>query len=460
MRSELPFTKVYLVGIKGAGMTALAQILASHKVHVTGSDTKETFFTDALLRQSGIHFFERFSQDNVPADTQAIIHSTAYHPEVHEELVFAQSRGIPVFSYPEFLGILTKQKLSIAVCGAHGKTTTTALLAHVLFSMGKDPSALVGSEVLDWKNDALMGTGVNFVFEADEYQNKLKHYHPWSLILTNVGYDHPDYFPTSQSYEEVFESFVRKIPPHGWVVVCADNEGAMRVSNVSQRITYGYAKDALYQIREENPKRGFAQTFTIQKDNEVIGEFSLRLFGRHNIQNASGVIAFCDTMGLDMKAVSKGLQSFHGTTRRMEKKGTYKGSLVLDDYAHHPEEIEVTLDALKEHYPNKEKIVVFQPHTFSRTEMFLDDFGKSFQEADAVLLLDIYASSREKEGAISSDDLAKKINESSPEKAANVHTKERAIDLLKKSADKDTIIITMGAGDVWRVGEALVKKSG
>jgi len=440
-------------------MTSLAQVLVAHNVRVTGSDGKEQFFTDTILRASGIHYYEHFSRDNIPADAQAIIYSTAYSPQTNEELIYAQERGIPLHSYPEFLGLVVAQKLSIAVCGTHGKTTTTAMMAHILKNAGKDPSAVVGSTVVNWKSGALSGTGANFVFEADEYQNKFQQYHPWSVIVTNVDFDHVDFFSSIEQYQYAFQQFLEKVPAHGFLVVNADDDVALDVSSGrdSNRYTFGYTNDALYHIREEKPKRGYVQAFSLAYGEEILGPYQLTQWGRHNTHNAAATATLAHVMGIDTSDVIEGLADFRGTVRRMESKGIYRGAEIIDDYAHHPREIEATLEALSNAFPTKEIIVVFQPHTYSRTEPFLDEFATTLSRANAVLLLDIYSSARELTGSVSSTDLSHRINALQNECAANVHTRERAVELLKKSADKNTIIVTMGAGDVWRVGEELLQ---
>jgi UDP-N-acetylmuramate--alanine ligase len=459
MRTQLSYKRVHFVGIKGVGMTSLAQILVAHNIKVTGSDTEEEFFTDTILRKNGIVFSENFSPENIPKDVEAVIYSTAYHPETNEEILYAKKRGLAVFSYPEFLGILAKQKLSIAVCGTHGKTTTTALLAHVFKTAKKDPGALVGSKVIDWGGCALAGKGSHFIFEADEYQNKFQYYATWSALVVNIGFDHPDFFENQEMYNKVFYDFLKKIPPHGWIIVNADDDRSMEISKdfSSHRVTFGYSEISDYTIRETKTKPRMAQTFEIYKKGELLGTFSLKLFGQHNILNATSVIAFCDTIGISLQDIEKGLKDFSGTQRRMQIIGKYKGGIIIDDYAHHPREIEKTLEAVRQAYPKKEQIVVFQPHTFSRTKMFVREFAESLSSADAILLLDIYTSAREANGEISSNEIVKNINKKYTELSANVHTIERAVELLKKSVDKDTVVITMGAGDVWRVGEELVK---
>lgn len=451
---------MHFVGIKGAGMAALAQVVLAHGVRVSGSDTEEVFFTDEILKRLGITVYEKFSVHHITNELDAVVYSTAYRREAHEELVKADELQIPIFSYPEFLGKLSEQKLSIAVCGTHGKTTTTAMIAHVLHLSGGEPSAIVGSSVANWNSGALAGTGGHFVFEADEYQNKFQYYHPWSVVLTNVGYDHGDFFPTSEKYEKAFADFTARVPKHGFLIVCADDAGALRVTEplASRRITYGLHEDAQYRAEALLRREGSGERFRVTKDGEELGEFSIHLWGRHQIQNAAGAVAMLDTMGIAASDIEKGLADFRGTARRMEAKGEYRGALVFDDYAHHPEEIAATLGAAREHFSDKSIVIVFQPHTFSRTETFLDGFARALAPADAVLLLDIYSSAREKKGSVSSDDIAERINAIHAERAANVHTIDQAAKLLRKSADENTVIITMGAGDVWQVGEALTSE--
>lgn len=462
---EFLYKKVHFVGIKGAGMTSLATILKAHNVEVTGSDTQEVFFTDILLHNANIVVSTPFSEKNISDTVEAVVYSTAYKEETNSEIVLAKRKGIPLYSYPEFLGILTKQKKSIAVCGTHGKTTTSALLGHVLNYAEMHPSALVGGEVLNWKSGALSGTGSYFVFESDEYQNKFSYYAPWSILLTNVTWDHPDFFPDKNAYEKVFTDYIHKVPSDGWVIVNADDPGALRVSESKsfQRITYGYGEHAQYRIYDTTTQNGFIQSFSVRTNEKNLGIFSLSLFGKHNIQNATAVIALCDTLGIPMNAISRGLESFLGTTRRLEKKGVYHNTTyIYDDYAHHPEEIEASLLALKGVYPNKKLIVVFQPHTFSRTQTFLDLFVQSLNKADTIVLLDIYASAREHRGTISSDDIAKKITSAYPNKRAfNIHTIQNAVEYLYKEdlIDDSSVLVTMGAGDVWRVGEELLAKN-
>ena len=237
--------KIYMAGIKGAGMTAVAEILHARGIEVSGSDTKEKFFTDEVLRRKKIKFYENFSVRHIPQDADLIIYSTAYSEENNVEIQEAKKINLPTLSYPEVLGLLFREKFGIAVCGTHGKTTTTALLAECLKNAGVDPSAIVGSKVIQWGGGALAGTGRFFVAEADEYQNKFQYYNPWAVVLTSVDWDHPDFFPTFEKYKQVFRDFVAKIPRHGFLVVWGDSSDTLEITKSAkcEVIKYGFQED-------------------------------------------------------------------------------------------------------------------------------------------------------------------------------------------------------------------------
>jgi UDP-N-acetylmuramate--alanine ligase len=450
----------YLVGIKGTGMSAVAQILAVQGVTVSGSDTEEKFFTEDTLKKERIAYFENFLPEHITGSEDVVIYSTAYKPDTHPELLSAQEKGVPLLSYPEFLAMLVREKLSIAVCGSHGKTTTTAMLAHTLEMAGLDPSAIVGSRVINWGGGARGGRGIHFVFEADEYQNKLALYEPWSAILTNIDYDHPDFFPTPESYRETFRAFLAKLPPHGFLLVCGDDAEAVKTAKESGRrfVTYGFSVDSDYRI-DPRPTTHDKQLFTVTQKEKIIGEFEIQLVGRHNVQNAGGVVAMCHLLKCDMEKVSEGLRTFEGTARRFEKVGESDGVLFFDDYAHHPAEILATLKGARAKYPHKRILAVFQPHTFSRTSALFEEFAQCFGSADKVYLLDIYASAREAVGEVTSEKLTERINRYNPGRAEYVGNIEDAVKALQKEMQKNDLVITIGAGDGWKVNEKLKMKN-
>ncbi len=455
--------KIHMIGIKGAGMAALAEILTDRHIRVSGSDTSEHFFTDNVLLRRGIRPIEGFSPDNIPSDVDVIIYSTAYKADTNRELAAAQERGktARILSYPEAVGEITREHLSILVCGTHGKTTTSALLAETLKFLDADPLALIGSKISAWGGNALFGEGNHFVLEADEYQNKLQKYEPWSALLTSVDWDHPDFFPNEASYEESFREMIRRIPSHGFLVSCGDSASVVSIARESHagNYSYGFLADNDFRVMDYTPlcDGPFRQSFRIVNQGVDFGTFRLRLAGRHNAANATGVAALLFLMKFDMDRVRAGMESFFGTARRFESVGEYNGALLYDDYAHHPEEIKSTLVAFRELFPERNIIVVFHPHTFSRTRTFLQEFAQSFDMADQVIVLDIYGSAREEQGGVSSVDLTTLINRYYREKALYIPTIEDVVDFLRKMPlTKNDLVVTMGAGDVWRIGRELL----
>lgn len=458
------FKKAYLIGIKGVGMTAAAQILRAHGVSVSGSDTSDFFFTQEVLKTHEIPFFDGFQAENVPKDADVIIYSTAYTSRNNPELAEAEKHQKRLLSYPEFIGLLTRQKRAIAVCGTHGKTTTTALLAHTLKEAGLDPSAVVGGSVGNWSGCALSGTGEYFVFEADEYQNKFSQYSPWGAILTSVDWDHPDFFPSEAEYKEVFTRFVQKIPTRGILVFNGDDLKVVGVASQSRVAKVQYGFHASNTIRIENMEyvtgtdgSGIRQQFEAFAGTEHLGSFSIALFGRHNVMNAAAVIGMCRWLGVDIKNIRKGLRTFTGVVRRFEYIGVRNGAILMDDYGHHPEEIISTLAAAKRVFEGRNIIVVFQPHTYSRTQALLEEFAQSFGDASKVYLLNIYASARERTGEVSSQDLEAHINRYTFGKAEFCDSRDLLIDKMKRELTCNDVVFSIGAGDVWEITHQLAE---
>jgi UDP-N-acetylmuramate--alanine ligase len=462
------FQNIHMIGIKGAGMTALAELLTGQGVKITGSDTDEIFFTDSILKNLKIKYAEHFAPDNIPASAQAIIYSTAYSREKNTELEAAFASGLPVWSYPEALGMLTREKLTLAVCGTHGKTTTSALLAETLKFSGMDPSAIVGSRIMNWSGNALVGNGKYLVLEADEYQNKLAEYAPFGVILTSVDFDHPDFFPDKESYEQVFRDFVLRIPKHGVLVYCNDLASVAKIAEAAhcQKISYGFLEGAQFRIRDYQPvqlgfvgeKDAFKQSFAVSDGGEDLGSFRLKLAGEHNAQNAAATLALALFLKQNVERIRLAFEKFSGTERRFEYIGERYGALIYDDYAHHPEEIRATLKAFRELYPKRRLRVIFHPHTFTRTKALLTDFAQSFDESNEIFILDIYGSAREKQGGVSSEDLVNLINRFFPGKANYAPSTEECIENLEKTMGHQDVIITMGAGNVWEIAHHLAKK--
>jgi len=456
--------KIHIVGIEGAGTSALAALYRRLGYEVSGSDDGDHFYA-SVLEKEGITVATTFSPDHVPADADSVVYSTAFPGNV--EVVRARELGLRVLSYPEAVGELTREKMSLLVTGTHGKTTTSAMLAEILRAAGKDPSAIIGSRVRSWAGNALVGKGDMLVLEADEYQDKLSHYLPFAAILTSVDWDHPDYFTDFEKYQETFKVFVRRIPMHGALVCSADSASVATVAAEARcrKISYGFDGDADVRIvshesvpASESGPEGIRQRFGIETENGSLGTFSLRLPGRHNAQNAAAVIALSSFLRLDMEVVRDALSSFSGTSRRSEYIGLYEGVPVYDDYAHHPEELRATLSAFRDAYPDRRIVAVFHPHTFTRTAALLPEFAQSFDDASRVLVLDIYGSARETAGGVSSADLVREINRFVPGKAEHVPTIPEATAILRETLEDGDLLVTFGAGDVYRVAEGVVGK--
>ncbi len=456
---------------------AIAEILQSMGMKISGSDTAEKFFTDQVLKKLGIPYFEKFAAENIPAGVDLVVYSTAYREDNNIEIVEAKKRKLPMASYPQVLGELFNQKYGIAVCGTHGKTTTSALLASVLKHAGKNPSAVIGSRVIDWGSNALIGKGEFFVIEADEFQNKFQYYNPKAVILTSIDWDHPDFYPTFADYQKSFFNFIAKVPRAGFLFVWGDSRNALDAVRYAKSavFTYGFNQNNDYVISnfkfpapaagksvsgKKNVKYGnqIVQKFDLNFGGKKIGEFETKLAGRHNALNAAAVIALCHKLNSNMDKVKKALAVFGGTSRRFEIVGEKNGAVLIDDYGHHPEELKATFRAAREIYPKKNIIAVFHPHSFSRTEALLTDFAGSFDFVDRVIVLDIYGSARENSGKVNSMDLTNIINRHNFRKAEYVATIDEAVDFLKDKVNEDNVVICIGAGNVFEVAEKLKEK--
>jgi UDP-N-acetylmuramate--alanine ligase len=449
------FKKIYIVGIEGAGTSGLAQIYHNLGFEVSGSDNGDHFYWD-VLRGKGIKVFQKFDAANVPDDIDFAVHSSAFK-EDNPEIAEIKRRGIPLYTYSQAMGEFFNQHVGISVCGSHGKTTTSAILATALKAAGVDTSAFVGSRVLEWDSNVLLGGGEYFVFESDEYQNKLQYYEPWAAILTSVDWDHPDFFPDFEVYKKAFKDFVAKLSKTGFLVVWGDSIATLEVakSATSDVLTYGFGEDNLYRIVLKERLDGDKQEFEVFFNEKSLGIFETPLTGKHNVLNSCSVIAMCHRMQLDLDKVKEALANFKGTARRFEKVGTRNGALLIDDYAHHPDEVKATLAGAREKFGDKNITVIFHPHSFTRTKALLHEFAQSFDDADKVVVIDIYGSAREAEGDVSSEDLVKLINKYAFDKAEYIPTINEAIEFFENKLKENDVLITMGAGDVWKVADKL-----
>ena len=472
---------IYLIGIKGVGLTMLAQFLRQQGHRVSGSDIKDSFMTDKVLRDAKIKVASPFRAANIPSDVDLIIYSSAYNTGNNPELAFikdnpARFRKIRVLPYAEALGEIFSRHHGIAVCGSHGKTTTSAWLGYVLWKAGKRPNVLVGSRVPQFAGSSLNGASPYFVAEVDEYQNKLKYFQPRGVLLNNIDYDHPDFFKTAASYAKVFSDFIKKVPPSGFLVT-SDADAAIRKLKKYCRgrvITYDIADQtdvtsfrsaasrASSYVAFDLKAVGAYQSFRVRSGRKDLGVFKIRLLGRHNVMNALAVIAAAREFKVSAPSLKKYLLGFRGTERRAQVLGNYKGATIIDDYAHHPTEIKATLAGLRARWPRRRLITVFHPHTFTRTKALFKDFAASFGATDELIILDIYGSAREKQGGVSSRQLAAAVRAFNRSRrleqpVQNIPTMPRTVAYLRRRLRRNDILLLMGAGDVFRVAQGLLK---
>jgi len=453
----LRYHSIYFVGIKGTGMSALAQILKANGHEVTGSDVDASFPTDAGLRKAGIVPHRGFDPANL-GSPDVVVASAAYEAD-HPEVAEAHRRGIPVMSYPEFLGEMMRDKRGVAVAGTHGKTTTTAMIAHMLDRAGYDPQAVIGVGY------AYTGRGDILVAESCEYRRHFLNYPAEIAVVTSIELDHPDYFKTMEDYEAAFAEFAAKLPPAGLLICCGDDPRAAALRSPARKVTYGFGPENDYRLEMVRPGGSPAGTgdhagggpqpanrYRVTHRGEDLGVFTLGIPGSHNALNSTAAVALGRELGVPVETIREAMADFRGVTRRFEYIGDYRGAAIYDDYAHHPTAIEATIEAFRGAMPGRRLWVVFQPHTYTRTKALLGEFAAALGKADRVVLAEIYASAREKDGAdVSSRDIADRVP-GGPEKTVFFKNFGEIIGYLRNHLEPGDVLVTMGAGDVYRVG--------
>lgn len=421
----------HFIGIKGTGMSALAQILHDAGEKVQGSDVEKVFFTEVALKEKQISVFP-FSKSNIK-EGLTIIAGNAFNDD-HEELRAARDLGLTIYRYHEFLGEWLKQYTSIAVTGAHGKTSTTGLLAHVL-SESYPISYLIGDGTGSGTVDSQY-----FVFEACEYRRHFLAYRPDYAIMTNIDFDHPDYFTNVNDVFTAFQEMADQVKKG--IIACGDDEYLQQIQAKVPVLYYGFQDSNDFQAKnvvEVNE----GTTFDVFVRNNYYETFTIPQYGSHSVLNALAIIAICHYEGMQADQM-KHLKTFKGVKRRFTEK-KIKNQILIDDYAHHPKEIIATLDAVRKKYPGRPVAAIFQPHTYTRTKTFLQDFADSLKEADYVYLCDIFGSARELAGKLSITDLQEKIPNSDRLHVEHIETLQE-ID--------NGVLVFMGAGDIQKFQQA------
>ncbi|EST13582.1 UDP-N-acetylmuramate--L-alanine ligase [Sporolactobacillus laevolacticus] len=428
--------KYHFVGIKGTGMSALAQILQDLHHDVQGSDYDKRFFTQQALEDKNITILP-FTKDNITSE-EIVIAGNAF-PDEHEEIVKAKEIGVPVYRYYDFLGDLAMNYTSVAVTGTHGKTSTTGLLSFV-FEAFAPTSYLIGDGTGSG-NDK----GKYFIWESCEYKRHFLHSDPDYCLITNIEFDHSDYYKDLEDVFSAFQELALKVKKA--VFACGDNEQLQMIKSNVPIIYYGFNEENDFQARNVTFLSDDSGTeFDVYLRNDFYGHFKITGYGNHNVLNALGVISFCNYMNVPIELVKERLMQFHGVKRRFsETKLELRDQVMIDDYAHHPTEIRVTIQAAREKYPDRKIIAIFQPHTYSRTMTFMDEFAEALDTADEVYLCDIFGSAREKSGKLSIHDLQDRINASKILHNTNIED-------LKQY--KHSVLLFMGAGDIQKYQNA------
>jgi UDP-N-acetylmuramate--alanine ligase len=428
--------KVHLMGIGGAGVSALARVFLARGDEVSGCDLRESD-TTSELEDAGVRIFIGHDPEHVLFQ-DLLIYSGAIKSS--PELDAARAMGVKVLSRAEILAELINESDSIAVGGSAGKTTVTHMTGHILTEAGYDPTVLVGDG-----SSARAGKSKWLVAEVDESDGTLVVHHPKRAIVTNIEFDHPDHFKDLEEVQDLFARFAAALPADGIAVVCADDERARSLETPARRITYGFSEGADYRCGEGRP-------FAIHHGGRELGRVNLRQPGRHNVQNATAAAAMALELGVSFAEVAGALERFPGAHRRLEFLGVFQGAPVYDDYAHHPTKVRATLQAARE-LRHRRLIVVFQPHRYSRLAALLRDFSRSFTGADRVLVLDVYSAGEENPTGIQARDLADLVPN-----GIYVGSFERAREALEGLVGRDDILLLMGAGDIRKLGDELAQR--
>lgn len=449
--------RIYFIGIGGISMSGLAEILLSEGFTVSGSDRAPSDLT-RMLEDRGVNVFYGQKKENLTKDIDLVVYTAAIKSD-NPELLAAHKLNIPMLTRAELLGQMMKNyKTPVAVSGTHGKTTTTSMISQILLSAEADPTLSIGGIYRPIGGNIRVGASELFVTEACEYTNSFLSFFPKIGIILNIEEDHLDFFKDLADIRNSFHRFAQLLPADGTLIINGDIERCEELTEglSCKVITYGLSSGSDYSASQVTYDESGFPSFILSRQSGGERKFSLRVHGDHNILNALAAIALADLLGLSDEVIHAGLAAFTGTDRRFEYKGQVNGVNIIDDYAHHPTEIRATLSAAAQ-YPHRRLWCVFQPHTYTRTKAFLEEFASALSLADEIILADIYAAREKDTLGISSETLQEKIR-SLGHSCHYFPTFEVIENYLLKNCTKDDLLITMGAGDVVKVGENLLQK--
>jgi UDP-N-acetylmuramate--alanine ligase len=446
-----------MVGIGGIGMSSIAEVLLHRGYVVTGSDIKKSEITDHLESLGALVYEGHRAAHAGEADV--VVYSSAVNPAENPETQEAERRRIPLISRAVMLGELMRMKYGIGIAGTHGKTTTTTLTGLVVAEGGFDPTIIVGGKVASFGSNAVAGEGDIIVIEADEYDRTFLRLTPSLAVITNIDADHLDIYADIADIQEAFVAFAKSVPFFGAAIVCLDDPHVQEiVGRIDRRIvTYGTARQA--QIRAENVRQvGLESAFDVYRGKDHLGELTVRAAGTHNVQNALAAIAVGLELDIPFEKIRQGLARFTGVQRRFQPIGESGGVLVVDDYAHHPTEVRATLRAASAGWPDRRIVAAFQPHLYSRTRDCKEDFARAFFDADVLVLTEIYGAREAPIPGVdgrSLADLATEYGHRDVHFVPDIEALPAALNALTRAGD---VVITMGAGNIWRYGRRFLEE--
>ncbi len=446
---------IHFVGIGGIGMSGIAELLISLGYKVSGSDLHLSAITERL-ETLGAVIYQGHYENNID-NANVIVTSTAISLD-NPEVLKAKQISIPIIPRAEMLAELMRIKYSIAVSGAHGKTSTTSMISQILKLAGLDPTVIIGGLLKSIGTNALHGKGDYIIAEADESDGSFLKYSPTIAAVTNIDLEHLDYYKDIYDIKDKFIQFINSVPFYGLAVLCLDNEHIKSIlPQIKVRyITFGQTAQADIHAKSIYFKdtKGF---FDVVYKGDTLGSIKLNLSGRHNISNALAAIAIALELNIPFQSIQSTLEEIEGVKRRMELKGVKKNITVMDDYGHHPTEIKTTLKAIKESWPDKRLVVVFQPHRYSRTQALFDDFTRSFYQSDLLIVLPIYAASEQEIQGVNSEILCNGIKKCGHKDVVFANDFEQCLSILSTKTKQDDILLTLGAGNVYTLGEDFLK---
>lgn len=449
----VPPATIHMIGIGGISMSGLAEILKDKGYIVKGSDMNDSSIIQKL-KKSGINVTIGHDKNNV-GDADAVIFTAAIKKD-NPEYVESETRGIPLIERSVLLGEITRMfPNTIAIAGTHGKTTTTSMVSLAFMEAGLDPTITVGGELKEIDGNYRVGDNKYLITEACEYVESFLQFSPKVAIILNVEADHLDYYKNLENVKNAFYKFENRLPEDGYAILNVDdpNSEMLIQNNEHNKILFGIKNEAEYNAKNIIFEKDLT-TYDLYIKGRYISKIELKVPGIHNVYNSLACIAACNIYNIDVKTVASALYKFGGAKRRFERKGEFKGALIYDDYAHHPSEIKATLLAAKE---KKAKRIwcVFQPHTYTRTKTLLNEFSEAFYNADNVIITDIYAAREKDTGEISSKDLVEKIKDTS-KNAVYMKDFKDIENFLKDKLEPGDLFLTIGAGDVYKIGEDII----